>query len=78
MPLWVWPFLVVLIAYGGFVLWRAWNKKHFRYGPIIYSLESSPIYFWFFAFVFSVSELFLLILFALAVASTIWGPFLHS
>ena len=78
MPLWIWPFLGLMIGYGGFVLWRAWNRRYFKYGPIIYSMEESPVYFWFFAFMFGLSELISLTLFALAVVATIWGPIFSS
>ena len=78
MPRWTWLFFVLLITYGGFVLWRAWDKRYFKYGPIIYSLEEAPTYFWFFAFVFALCELFLVALFSLIVVSTIWGPVFHQ
>jgi hypothetical protein len=78
MPLWVWLFFVLMIGYNSFLLWRAWSHKHFKYGPIIYSLDEGPAYFWFFAFVFTASELFLIGLFGLAVVSTIWGPVFHQ
>jgi hypothetical protein len=74
MPLWAWLFFVLMIAYNSFVLWRAWNHKLFKYGPIIYSLDGSPAHFWFFAFVFTATELFLVGFFSLIVVSTIWGP----
>jgi len=70
-------FLVLAIGYISFVLWRAWSYKHFKYGPIIYSLDEDAAYFWFFAFVFTASELFLVGLFGLVVVSTIWGPVFH-
>jgi hypothetical protein len=78
MPLWMWLFLLVSILYGGFVLWRAWAKKYIKYGPIIYSLKESPIYFWFFAFSFIVSELIFITFIAVAVGAAIWGPVFHS
>ncbi len=28
MPLWAWLFFVLLITYGAFVQWRAWDKRH--------------------------------------------------
>ena len=28
MPLWAWLFFVLLIRYGAFVQWRAWDKRH--------------------------------------------------
>lgn len=78
MPVWAWLFLVAMIAYNSFLLWRAWNRKYFKYGPIIYSLDEVPIYFWFFALLFSVSEICLVGFFGLVVASTIWGPVFHQ
>ena len=78
MPVWAWLLFVVLITYGAFVLWRAWDKRYFRYGPIIYSLEETPTYFWFFAFVFAACELFLVTFFCIIVVSTIWGPIFHQ
>lgn len=78
MPLWAWLFLVLMLGYNTFVLWRAWSRKHFRYGPIIYALHEGPAYFWFFAFVFTAREIFLVGLFSLVAASTIWGPIFHQ
>ena len=78
MPVWVWIFLLIFIGYGALVLRRAWAKRIFKYGPVIYSLKDSPTYFWFFAFTFTVAELFLLILFGLAVVSAMFGPVFHS
>jgi hypothetical protein len=78
MPVWAWLFFVVMIAYNSFVLLRAWNHRYFKYGPIIYTLDEGPIYFWFFAFVFTVTEIFLVGFFGLIVASTIWGPVFHQ
>jgi hypothetical protein len=77
MPAWVWLSFAGMIAYNSFVLWRAWNHRRFKYGPIIYSLDEGPIYFSFFAFVFTITEIFLIGLFGLAVVSTIWGPGFH-
>jgi len=77
MPLWVWLFFVLMIAYNSSLLWRAWSHKRFKYGPIIYTLDEGPAYFWFFAFVLTVTELFLVGIFSLIVISTIWGPVLH-
>ena len=78
MPLWVWLFFLLMIGYNSFVLWRAWKRKYFKYGPISYSLDEGPAYFWFFAFVFTASELFLIGLFGVAVVSTIRGPIFHQ
>jgi hypothetical protein len=78
MPVWVWLFLVLMIGYNSFVLWRAWSRRYFKYGPIIYSLDEGPAYFWFFAFVFTASELFLIGLFGLVLVSTISGPVFHQ
>lgn len=78
MPLWSWLFLITCITYFAFVLWRACNKKYFKAGPIIYSLDQDPIYFWFFAFVFTASELIALALFGIAAVSVIWGPIFHQ
>jgi hypothetical protein len=78
LPLWAWLFFVLMIGYNSFVLWRAWSHKYFKYGPIIYFLDEGPTFFWFFAFVFTVSELFLVGLFGIAVVSMIWGPVFHQ
>ena len=78
MPLWTWFFIAFCITYFALVLWRAWDRHHFKYGPIIYSLEETPICFWFFAFVFIVCELFFVVLFILAIVSSIWGPVFHQ
>jgi hypothetical protein len=78
MPVWVWILFVVCVAYCGFVLRRAWNRHYFKYGPIIYSLEETPIYFWFFAVVFSICELFFVALLTLGAISAIWGPVFHQ
>jgi len=78
MPVWAWLFLVLLIGYNSFVLWRAWNRRYFKYGPIFYSLDEGPAYFWFFAVVFTACELFLVGLFVLVLVSTIWGPVFHQ
>jgi hypothetical protein len=78
MPVWAWLFFVLMIGYNTFVLWRAWRQKQFKYGPIIYALDEGPIYFWFFAFVFTLTEIFLLVFFGLSVVSTIWGPVFHQ
>jgi hypothetical protein len=78
MPLWAWLFFVVSITYSALVLWRAWDKRYFRYGPIIYSLEETPGYFWFFAVVFAVGEVFLIVFFSVIVVSAIWGPVFHQ
>ncbi len=67
MPLWAWFAFVLMIAYNGFVLWRAWNRKYFKYGPITYSLHDGPIYFWFFAAVFTLCEIFLVGFFTIIV-----------
>ena len=78
MPVWAWLFFVLMIAYNSFVLWRAWNCRYFKYGPIIYALDEGPIYFWFFFFVFTLTEIFLLGFFAFVVVSTICGPVFHQ
>lgn len=78
MPLWAWSFLVLMLSYNTFVLWRACSQKRFKYGPIIYSLDDGPAYFWFFAFVFTASEIFLVGLFSVVAASTVWGPIFHQ
>ena len=78
MSVFAWLFFVLMIAYNSSVLWRAWTRRHFKYGPIIYSLDDGPIYFWFFAFVFTISEIFLIGFFGLIVVSTIWGPIFHQ
>ena len=78
MPLWAWFAFVLMIAYNCFVLWRAWRQKYFKYGPIIYSLIDGPIYFWFFAVLFTLCEIFLIGLFTLIVTSAIWSPFFHQ
>ena len=74
MPLWAWCGFVLMIAYNSFVLWRAAASKFFRYGPIIYSLNDEPVYFWFFLVLFSICEIFLVGFFSLCIISTIWGP----
>jgi hypothetical protein len=78
MPLWAWLFFVLMIAYNSFVLWRAWRHKYFKYGPIIYSLDEGPGYFWFFALVFTACEIFLVVFFSLIVVSATWGPVFHQ
>lgn len=78
MPLWAWAFLVLMLGYNSFVLWRAWSRRHFKYGPITYSLDEGPAYFWFFAAVFTATEIFLLSGFCIVLASTIWGPIFHQ
>jgi hypothetical protein len=78
MPAWIWLFLVVIIAYGGLVLWRAWNKKYVKFGPIHYTAEESPVYFWFLAVVFFLSEMFAIGLFGITIISAIWGPIVHQ
>jgi hypothetical protein len=77
MPVWAWLFLVLLIAYYAFALWRAWHKKYVKCGIVIYSRESSPAFFWFFVAIFIGAEVFLLTGFVLVVASAIWGPIFH-
>jgi len=78
MPIWAWLFFVPLISYGAFALWRAWDKRYFRYGLVIYALGESPVYFWFLVVVFGVCELFLVVFFSLIIISTIWGPIFHQ
>ena len=78
MPVWAWFFLVLMIGFNSFVLWRAWSRRYFKYGQIIYSLNEGAAYFWFFALVFTASELFLMGLFGLVLVSTIWGPVFHQ
>jgi len=78
MPVWAWLFLVLLIGYNSFVLWRAWNHRYFKYGPIIYSIDEGRTHFWFFACVFAASEIFLVGLVVLVLVSTIWGPVFHK
>ena len=73
MPLWAWFGFVLMIAYNSVILWRAWSRRHFKCGPIIYKLNDGPTYFWFFAVVFTLSEIFLVGFFALIVKSAIWG-----
>lgn len=77
MPVWGWSFLALMLGYNTFVLWRAWSQKQFKYGPIIYSLDEERTYFWFFAFVFTATEIFLIGLFSLVAASTIWAPIIQ-
>lgn len=78
MPFWAWLTFLFLIAYNSFLLWRAWDKRQFKYGPNIYSLNDSPVYFWFFTVIFTACEIFLVTEFALVVVSTIWGPLSHT
>lgn len=78
MPAWVWLFWVFCIAEFAFLLWRAWTKQYVKYGPLIYSLEETPVYFWFFVVTFIGAELFALAVFILAVVSSIWGPIVHQ
>ncbi len=78
MPVWAWLFYVLGIAQFSFWLWAAWRKKSFKYGTVVCSLDESPIYFWFFVFVVGVGEIFLVVLFSLAVISAIWGPIFHQ
>lgn len=77
MSAWAWAWLVLFLIYNTSILWRAWRNKQFKYGPIIYSLGDSPGYFWFFAAVFTICELFLLAMFTWVVASTVWGAVPH-
>lgn len=35
------------------VLWRAWSRRRFKYGPFVYSLNGGPSNLRFFAFVFA-------------------------
>jgi hypothetical protein len=45
MPIWAYIVLAVFIAYGGFVLWRAWAKGFVKYGLIDFTKQDDPIYF---------------------------------
>jgi hypothetical protein len=73
-PLWVWLFLIALVFYGGVVLLRASKKHYVRFGPIIYSKDEGPIYFWILVAAFAVAEIILVGLLIGAIVSVIWGP----
>lgn len=74
MPIWVWLFLIVLMIYGGVVLFRAWNGHYVRFGPITYSKNEDPAFFWFLVASFIIAELIVIGLFGAAVVSVTWGP----
>ena len=74
MPIWAWIFLAVCIAYGALVLWRAWAKGFVKYGPIHYTREDEPIYFWFFVVLFCLAEIWLVGMLVLVIYSLIHGP----
>ena len=57
MPIWAWIFLAVCIAYGAFVLWRAWTKGFVKYGPIQFTREADTFTFWFLVTTFCICEL---------------------
>jgi len=74
MPVWAWIFLAVCIAYFWLVLWRAWVKGFVKYGPIRYTKQDDPIYYWFFVVLFCVAEIWLVGILGLVVISLINGP----
>ena len=78
MPVWAWLGFVLMIAYNSFVLWRAWSHMFQIWTNHLLPLNETPIYFWFFAFIFGVCELFLVGFFSLIVVSVIWGPIFHQ
>jgi hypothetical protein len=74
MPIWVWIFLAVCIAYGGLVLWRAWAEGFVKYGPIRYTKQDDPAYFWFFVVLFCLAEIWFVGMLVIVVISLINGP----
>jgi hypothetical protein len=74
MPVWIWIFLAVCIAYGALVLWRAWAKRFVKFGPIHYTKEDDPIYFWFFVVLFCLCEIWFVGMLVVVVISLISGP----
>jgi len=78
MPLWVWLFLAVVIAYPALVLWRAWSKNYVKFGPIRYTREADAAYFYFLVSVFFISEIFAICLCLIAVVSVVRGPVFHQ
>ena len=74
MAVWMWAFLAVGIAYGALVLWRAWVKGFVKFGPLYYTKQANPIYFWFLVVVFFLCETYFVGLTTLLVISLIVGP----
>ena len=73
MPIWAWIFLAVCIAYGAFVLWRAWTKGFVKYGPIQFTREADTFTFWFLVTTFCICELWFVGMLVLVVYSMING-----
>ena len=63
MPLWAWAAFVALILYYGLRLRRAYAEKEVKYGPAIYTEDSSTFAFIFLVLCESVAFIFLLIFF---------------
>ena len=78
MPLWSWLGLVALLAFYVTRMWRAWALGYVKFGPFLYNKNDSPVTFWFLTVVLSVCLIFLSVLFAMIVFSTIWGPIAHQ
>lgn len=74
MPIWAWIFGLACIAYSGFVLWRAWAKGFVKYGPIRYTRQGDPIYFWFVVILFGMCGFWFGGMLILVTISLINGP----
>ena len=74
MSAWAWLGFILLIGYNSRLLWKAWVYRAFKYGMVVYSLEETPVWFWFIALALSASEIFLAGFLVLVVISAIWGP----
>jgi hypothetical protein len=74
MPVWMWIFLALCIAYNAIVLSRAWAKSFVKFGPIRYTKKDDPFYFWIFVVLFCLCEIWFLGMLVLVVISLISGP----
>jgi hypothetical protein len=78
MPIWVWIFFGVVISYAALVLWRAWSESYVKFGPIRYTREADPIYFYFLAAVFLICEIAAIAFFVLTLVSLLTGPIVQQ
>jgi hypothetical protein len=59
MPTFAWVAIVVMIGFATSLLWRSIARLEVRYGPIVYTRDEEPIYYWFFVALFAGCEIFL-------------------
>jgi len=74
MPIWVWLFLLVCIAYSSFVLWRAWTKGFVQQGPFRYTRQDDLFTFWFIVVMFCLCEFWFVGMLVLLIVVMIHGP----